>query len=134
MQATSKDSDQTAHMRRLILGFAGRTYHIVGNLMLRLNCVIPHILMAISSIRWDSTFAQSCINIAPVTCSLSHGQYSQSVHCMLFCQMAFSYFSHLQFLFIWDELIYKNYVVCWKRYFILSFYVDKYSVSERGFA
>ena len=33
MQATSKGSDQTAHMRRLISGFAGRTYHIVGNLM-----------------------------------------------------------------------------------------------------
>ena len=27
-QVTSKGSDQTAHMRRLICGFAGRTYHI----------------------------------------------------------------------------------------------------------
>ena len=27
-QATSKGSDQTAHMRWLICGFAGRTYHI----------------------------------------------------------------------------------------------------------
>ena len=35
--ATSKGSDQTAHMRRLIWGFAGRTYHIVGNFMSRLN-------------------------------------------------------------------------------------------------
>ena len=34
---TSKGSDQTAYMCRLIRGFAGRTYHIVGNLMLRLN-------------------------------------------------------------------------------------------------
>ena len=33
MQGTSKGSDQTARMRRLILGFVGRTYHIVGNLM-----------------------------------------------------------------------------------------------------
>ena len=32
-QATSKGSDQTAPMRRLISDFAGRTYHIVGNLM-----------------------------------------------------------------------------------------------------
>ena len=39
MQVTSKGSDQTAHMRRLISGFAGCTYHIVGNLMLRLNYV-----------------------------------------------------------------------------------------------
>ena len=31
IQATSKGSDQTARMRRLIWGFAGRTYHIVGN-------------------------------------------------------------------------------------------------------
>ena len=31
MDATSKGSDQTARKRRLILGFAGRTYHIVGN-------------------------------------------------------------------------------------------------------
>ena len=30
---TSKSSDQTARMRRLIGGFAGRTYGIVGNLM-----------------------------------------------------------------------------------------------------
>ena len=37
MQATSKGSDQTARTRRLIWGFAGRTYHIVGNLMSRLN-------------------------------------------------------------------------------------------------
>ena len=29
IQATSKGSDQTARMRRLIWGFAGRTYHIV---------------------------------------------------------------------------------------------------------
>ena len=28
----SKGSDQTVPMRRLIGGFAGRTYHIVGNL------------------------------------------------------------------------------------------------------
>ena len=32
-QATSKGSDQTAHMHRLIWGFAGHTYHFVGNLM-----------------------------------------------------------------------------------------------------
>ena len=38
IQAASKDSDQTAHMRRLILGFAGRTYHVVGNLISRLKC------------------------------------------------------------------------------------------------
>ena len=35
-QATSKGSDQTAHMRRLVWAFADRTYHIVGNLMSRL--------------------------------------------------------------------------------------------------
>ena len=29
---TSKGADQTAYLCRLILGFAGRTYHIVGNL------------------------------------------------------------------------------------------------------
>ena len=32
-QATSKGSDQTARMRRLIWGFDGLTYHIDGNLM-----------------------------------------------------------------------------------------------------
>ena len=37
IQARSKGSDQTARMRRLIGGFAGRTYHVVGNLMSRLN-------------------------------------------------------------------------------------------------
>ena len=36
-QVTSKGSDQTAHMRRLILGFAGRTYQILGNPMLLLK-------------------------------------------------------------------------------------------------
>ena len=36
-QATSKGSDQPARMCRLIGGFAGRTYHIVGNLMHWLN-------------------------------------------------------------------------------------------------
>ena len=32
-QATNKGSGQTARMCRLILGLAGRKYHIVGNLM-----------------------------------------------------------------------------------------------------
>ena len=36
VQATSKCSDQTAHMRRLVWAFVGRTYHIVGSLMSRL--------------------------------------------------------------------------------------------------
>ena len=36
-QATSKGAYQTARMRRLIWGFAGRTYHTVGNLMSRSN-------------------------------------------------------------------------------------------------
>ena len=36
IQVTSKGSDQTARMRRLIGGFDGRTYHIVGNLMPKL--------------------------------------------------------------------------------------------------
>ena len=38
---TSKGSDQTARMRRLIRGFAGRTYHFVGNLMSRLISYLP---------------------------------------------------------------------------------------------
>ena len=38
MQAKSKGSDQTARMCRLICGFAGRSYHIVGNLISRLKC------------------------------------------------------------------------------------------------
>ena len=36
IQATSKGSDQTARMRRLVWAFAGRTYLIVGILMFRL--------------------------------------------------------------------------------------------------
>ena len=36
-------SDQTARMRRKIWGFAGRTYHIVGNLMPRLMYVFHQI-------------------------------------------------------------------------------------------
>ena len=35
--ATSKGSDQTARMRRLVWTVAGHTYHIVGNLMPRLS-------------------------------------------------------------------------------------------------
>ena len=38
---TRKGSDQTACMRRLICAFAGRTYHIVVNLMLWLILYIP---------------------------------------------------------------------------------------------
>ena len=36
IQVTCKGFDQTARMRRLTEAFVGRTYHIVGNLMLRL--------------------------------------------------------------------------------------------------
>ena len=35
MQALSKGFGQTERISRLIQGFAGRTYQIVGNLMLR---------------------------------------------------------------------------------------------------
>ena len=41
-----KGSDQTACMPRLIWGFAGRTYHINGNLMQRLIC---HVIFFIHS-------------------------------------------------------------------------------------
>ena len=34
----AKGSDQTARISRLILGFAGCTYHIVGNLIMWLIC------------------------------------------------------------------------------------------------
>ena len=34
------DSDQTARMCRLVSAFAGRTYNIVGNLMLPLICSV----------------------------------------------------------------------------------------------
>ena len=37
IQATSESYGQTAHMCRLIEGFAGHTYQIVGNLMSRLK-------------------------------------------------------------------------------------------------
>ena len=37
IQATSKGSDHPAHMRRMFWAFVGRTYHIVWNLMSRLN-------------------------------------------------------------------------------------------------
>ena len=47
---TRKGSDQTAHMRRLIWDFAGRTYHIVGNLMLRLKCSLQMTLQNIFSL------------------------------------------------------------------------------------
>ena len=37
IQVPSKCSDQTARMRKLIWGFAGRIYHIVRNLMKQLT-------------------------------------------------------------------------------------------------
>ena len=36
-KVTSKGSDQSAHMRRLVWAFAGRKYHIVGNIMPQLK-------------------------------------------------------------------------------------------------
>ena len=39
IQATSKGSDQTEHVRRLAWAFAGRTYHIVGNIVSRLSFI-----------------------------------------------------------------------------------------------
>ena len=37
MQAISKRSEQTEHMRMSILGFASRTYHTVENFMIWLT-------------------------------------------------------------------------------------------------
>ena len=53
-QASSKGSDQTARMRRLIWGFAGRTYHNVGNPMHWLNSnQLPYISRNMDSISCD---------------------------------------------------------------------------------
>ena len=45
IQAAGNDSDQTAHMRRLVLGFAGRIsyMYIVGNTMSRLIYSAPFV-------------------------------------------------------------------------------------------
>ena len=40
IQTTSKDYNQTARMCRLVWAFAGRSYHLVGNLMSRLICML----------------------------------------------------------------------------------------------
>ena len=40
IQATSKASDQTVHMRRMIWAFADCTYHIVGNLVSQLIYIL----------------------------------------------------------------------------------------------
>ena len=52
IQATSKGSDQTACMHRLIWGFAGRTYQIVGNLVSWLNYVIILIILQQNYMLW----------------------------------------------------------------------------------
>ena len=44
VQPTSKGSDQIARMRRLIWGFAGCTYHIVGNVMPWLKYCLRYII------------------------------------------------------------------------------------------
>ena len=59
IQATSKSSDLTAHMRRLVWAFACRTYHIVGNLLSRLNYVVgPQTIFGCSTepSHWDGSF------------------------------------------------------------------------------
>ena len=45
IQKTSKGSDQTMRMRRLVLAIAGPTYLIVGNLMLPLKFYLAEILV-----------------------------------------------------------------------------------------
>ena len=43
MKTTSKGFDQTAPMHKLISDFAGRTYHVVGNLMSQLKCTFSKV-------------------------------------------------------------------------------------------
>ena len=87
--------------------------------------------MAINSIRWESTFAQSCINIAPVTCFLSHGHRANQFTACFCAKWPFLILLIYKSFSYEMGLIYKNYVVCWERYFILSFYVDKLCIRER---
>ena len=61
---SSKGSDQTARILRLVSGFAGRTYHIVGNLMLRLNYVVKTVLTCYALI--DSSFCFDTLNVGVV--------------------------------------------------------------------
>ena len=53
IQATRKGSDQTVHKGRLVWAFAGRTYHIVGNLMSRLKYVYLCFIVQIAILLWD---------------------------------------------------------------------------------
>ena len=81
---TSKGSDQTAHMRRLIWGFAGHTYNIVGNLvsLIILNTqtfskiiimynLISNIKMPRKKSLLDSYKSASCIILAQYFTGLS---------------------------------------------------------------
>ena len=64
MQATSKGSDQTTRKRRLIWGFAGRTYHIVGNLMSRLNFLCRYFIQFYSILKYyvkSEWFLENCM-------------------------------------------------------------------------
>ena len=67
IQAISKGTDQTARMRRLIWGFAGRTYHIVRNLMSRLNylgLLDPRTLLPIAPLHGGKSNRLKMANIA----------------------------------------------------------------------
>ena len=68
MQVTSKGSDQTAHMRRLVWAFAGRTYHIVENLMPWLKCSLWFIaLMKTVHTLHESRLVDNWITMQTVT-------------------------------------------------------------------
>ena len=64
----------TAHMRRLVRAFAGRTYHIVGNLLPLLNYVldaqknrlIETILMSTHNKYFSSEIKKMIFNYAPI--------------------------------------------------------------------
>ena len=64
IQVTSKGSDQTKRMRRLVWAYAGRTYRIVGNLMPRLKYGIQ------PTDTWQSKLGMKCLSSYQPLCTI----------------------------------------------------------------
>ena len=81
----SKGSDQTARMSRLIWGFVGRTYHIVGNTMSRLYFVCRMFRYYSFQIE-DNKGADQTVQMRRLVCTLvvhmqqNGSQYENSIH------------------------------------------------------
>ena len=101
----SKDSDLTAQMSRLIWLFAGRTYNIVGKVVLWLLCCLLHFALYTWIKLCHQLWKAYCFGLVHLSVRTSHF-WDLSYHWHHVCQNFVIYYMHCLWKISWSVYFY----------------------------